>query len=43
MGINDIGELCEIFAKFSSSIANSIGNHYHIGMSRADFVSTMFE
>ncbi len=35
--ITDIGELCEIFAKFFSTVANSIGSPDDIDMSRTDF------
>ncbi len=37
--ITDTGELCEIFIKFFSTVANSIGSTDHIDMSRTDFYS----
>ncbi len=37
--ITDTGELCELFAKFFSIVANSIGSPDHIDMSRTDFIS----
>ncbi len=35
--ITDTGELCEIFANFFFTMANSIGSPDHIDMSRTDF------
>ncbi len=41
--ITDTRELCEIFAKFVSTMANSIGSPDHIDMSRTDFfLSTVY-
>ncbi len=40
--ITDTGELCEIFAKFSSTMVNSIGSPDHIDMGRTDFLTTVY-
>ncbi len=40
--ITDIGELCKIFAKFFSTVTNSIGSPDHINICRTDFLSTVY-
>jgi hypothetical protein len=41
--ITEVPELCEIFADFFSTVANSIGRPDHIDMSQPDFLSSIIE